>query len=297
MGTRGAFGVIIGEQEKIAYNQYDSYPEGKGVEVLRWIRDADLTVVRDLAEKAKVVSEDSKPTPEDVKALKPYTNLGVSEQSTDDWYCLVRETQGDLGMILESGYVLDASHFPLDSLFCEWAYIIDLDAGRFEVYKGFQKKLPKEGRWKRRPTKAEDEENWAEHLKWCARQTPPRTPWMKERSEYKAVELVASWPLDDLPTEEHFLGTFELINARRSLDYVKEYPDDVAAIVNRIVDQGLGEPGKPFAKEWADLEEEARTLLTKHSSPGQVRLLLRLAGERPVGRPRSMGNKPPYDSR
>lgn len=102
MGTRGAFGVIIGEQEKIAYNQYDSYPEGKGVEVLRWLRDADLEVVRVLAEKAKVVDEDSRPTPEDVEALKPYTNLGVSEQSTEDWYCLVRETQGDLGEIFRT---------------------------------------------------------------------------------------------------------------------------------------------------------------------------------------------------
>ena len=39
MGTRGAFGVIIGEKEKIGYNQFDSYPEGKGIDNLQWLRE------------------------------------------------------------------------------------------------------------------------------------------------------------------------------------------------------------------------------------------------------------------
>lgn len=275
MGTRGAFGVIIGEQEKIGYNQYDSYPEGKGIEVLRFLRGADLSDLRQQAEALRVVKDGEKPTPEDVEALKPWTNLGVSEQSTDDWYCLTRDAQGDFGEMLKSGYIEDGSYFPLDSLFCEWAYIVDLDRNVFEVYKGFQKKLPKRGRWKGRPTKAEDEVSYVEHLKWCA--ANKRTPWQGERSEYKAVEEVASWPLDRLPTDVVFLAQFELIQARRTLELVKEYPDDVVSMVNRIVQEGLADSGKPFAQEFAELEEEARTLLVHRGRPGSTPQLLQRA--------------------
>lgn len=206
MGTRGAFGVVIGEKEKIGYNQYDSYPDGKGIEALRWLREADLNLVRKQAKSLRVVDDKTKPTPEDVELLQPWTDLGVSNQSTDDWYCLTRQSHGYFNEMLQCGYVLDSHEFPIDSLFCEWAYILDLDRNVFEVYEGFQKKFPKKGRWAKRPTKAEDEANWIEHLKWCARQDPPRMPWEPERREYKAVELTASWPLDALPTDEEFLA-------------------------------------------------------------------------------------------
>lgn len=205
MGTRGAFGVIIGEQEKIGYNQMDSYPDGHGIENLQWLRDADLDEVRKLAKAAKVVSNDKRrPTEAQQVALEAYADTGVSEQSLNDWYCLLRKTHGHIGRMLESGYIEDNSDFPLHSLFCEWAYIVDFDQNVFEVYQGFQKEIPKKGRWKGRPTKAEDTANYKEHLYWCAKNG--RDPWYPERSEYKAVELVASWQLDALPSDEEFLA-------------------------------------------------------------------------------------------
>lgn len=179
MGTRGAFGVVIGEQEKIGYNQYDSYPGGYGLENLQWLRGADLDRVRALAQAAVVVDDSRKPTPEQVKTLAVVTNLGVSEQSTDDWYCLTRATHGHIGLMLECGYINDSSSFPLDSLFCEWAYIVDFDQNVFEVYEGFQKDLPTKGRWAGKTI---------------------------GENEYKAVELIASWPLDALPSDEEFLA-------------------------------------------------------------------------------------------
>jgi hypothetical protein len=204
MGTRGAFGVIIGEREKIGYNQYDSYPSGKGLEALHFLRGADLGFLRTQAEKLRVVGrDDSKPTPEDVAALKPWTDLGVSEQSVDDWYCLTRGSHGDFKEMLECGYVLDSSDFPLDSVFCEWGYIVDLDQNRFEVYKGFTNGRPTSGRWAGRPTPEEDTANYKEHLYWCAKND--RQPWMSETPEYGAIELIASWPLDKLPSDVEFL--------------------------------------------------------------------------------------------
>lgn len=209
MGTRGAFGVIINEQEKISYNQMDSYPGGHGIDNLHWLREVvdngELPKITALAEKLRVVdNEKKKPTQKDIERLAPYTSLGVSSQSTDDWYCLTRGTHGDIGAILDCGYILDGSDFPLDSLFCEWAYIIDLDKSVFEVYKGFQEKKPKKGRWAGRPTSAEDTANYKEHLYWCAKNH--REPWLPEKSQYKAVELIASWPFDALPDDGTFLA-------------------------------------------------------------------------------------------
>jgi hypothetical protein len=41
----------------------------------------------------------------------------------------------------------DSSDFPADSLFCEWAYVFDIDNMKLEVYKGFQTKPHTKGRF------------------------------------------------------------------------------------------------------------------------------------------------------
>lgn len=211
MGTRGAFGVVIGEKEKIGYNQFDSYPDGCGVDNLRWLREEwerdQHQTIRRLAENARVADNSTPPTADEVKACAEYTNTNVHDQTTADWYCLTRESHGHIGAMLECGYIYDSHTFPLDSLFCEWAYIVDFDKNVFEVYEGFQKVVPTMGRWAGRPTPDEDDANYEEHLVQCAEND--REPWMPRISEYKAVELVASWPLDALPTEGEFKQKFD----------------------------------------------------------------------------------------
>lgn len=204
MGTRGAFGFVIKGEEKIGYNQYDSYPEGRGVDVLKFLRAADLEVVRNLAERLEVIDDNTPPTPEQVKALAPWTNLSVSGQSTDDWYCLTHRSHGDLGEILACGYIDDGRWFPLDSLFCEWAYVVDLDAGVLEVYKGFQEARPTMGRWAGRPTDEDDQEAYESQVAYLKKHG--REPRPFESPKYKAVELIATYPLDDLPTDEDFVA-------------------------------------------------------------------------------------------
>ena len=205
MGTRGAFGVIIGEQEKIGYNQYDSYPDGYGLQNLEWLRVADLGSMSKLATVALVVDNDvRRPTDAEVADLREFSNTSVSEGSLHDWYCLLHTTHGDIGAMLDCGYIEDAHKFPLDSLFCEWAYIVDFDSSMFEVYVGFQKELPTKGRWAGRPTVDEDRTTYLNHIAACKQQG--REPYRPEVSEYKAVELMASWPLDALPSDEEFLA-------------------------------------------------------------------------------------------
>lgn len=186
MGTRGFVGFVAGGTEKVAYNHWDSYPSGLGLDVLGWLRDADPERTRLEAHALRVVAADSVPTAEDVAALRPWTDLGVGGQSADDWYCLLRGTQGDPGATLQAGVLVDAGQFPRDSLFCEWGYVVDLDRDVFEAYRGFQTEPHDRGRFADRP------------------------PWRDEPSftgdVYYPVALAASWPLGALPTEEEFLA-------------------------------------------------------------------------------------------
>lgn len=231
MGTRGTIGFIINEQEKLTYNHYDSYPAGIGIRVLAFLREHTVEELRPLAEALKVVDDREPATPEQILELRGSTNWKVQQYSmagpqpedvspdspdglpTEDvsWYNLLRETQGDLDAILRVGYMEDNHSFPLDSLFCEWAYVIDLDRSVLEVYQGFQKELPKSGRWKGRPTAKEDAQSHKEHLAWCRKNG--REPYRPKVSEFKAVALIGTFPLGDelhpLPSDEEFVALLD----------------------------------------------------------------------------------------
>jgi hypothetical protein len=181
MGTRGAFGVVADGEEKIGYNQFDSYPDGHGMENLAFVRDMvageRVEFFRQLAKDARLVDEDAKPTREDKVNLAEFYNGNVSNQSTDDWYCLTRDTHGSIQKQLECGYILNSNDFPIDSLFCEWAYIVDFDNEVFEIYKGFQKEEHSEGRFADRGN----------------------------GGDYKPVRLVKAYGFNELPTDEQFI--------------------------------------------------------------------------------------------
>lgn len=148
MGTRGTIGFRKNETDKLAYNHWDSYPTGIGIDIVNAIRELTVEKIEELVDRLKVVNDDTTPTEEDIEKLKLYTDLSVSTQSEKEWYCLLRDTQGDIKKILESGYLLEANNFINDSLFCEWGYIINLDTKKLEIYRGFQKKRPTKSRYK-----------------------------------------------------------------------------------------------------------------------------------------------------
>jgi hypothetical protein len=148
MGTRGFVGFVVDGTEKISYNHWDSYPCGVGLNVLEWLRGVvadNEDQQRELAKTLAAVDEDASPTDEQLKRFSEFHNPNVSRGN--DWYALLRETQGKPGEILKAGFYCDAKEFPLDSLFCEWGYLIDFDNRVLEVYEGFQQTQPTEGRW------------------------------------------------------------------------------------------------------------------------------------------------------
>lgn len=147
MGTRGAIGFRLGAKDKVIYNHFDSYPTGIGYCVFNFMKHMNLATIRDKVKAIKLVNEHEKPNDLDIQRLKKYANLGVSEQSYSDWYCLLHRAQGNLQAYLDCGYMIDNQNFLKDSLFCEWAYIINLDESVLEIYKGFNKDKNALGRY------------------------------------------------------------------------------------------------------------------------------------------------------
>lgn len=195
MSTRGFVGFVSDRTEKIAYNHSDSYPDALGLDVLKWLRfavaDLDdpaggVPSLRESVMALRVVDGESTPTEGDVERLAGFADLGVSARDPREWYVLLRETQGSPGRMLQAGVIQDAADFPADSLFAEWGYIVDLDTGVFEVYRGFQQEPHNRGRF--------------------ADRTPRESTFNVPR--YFPVALVHGWRLDDLPSDDAFLKTF-----------------------------------------------------------------------------------------
>ena len=148
MGTRGLMGVRIGGVDKLTYNHWDSYPSRLGNDIVTYLKeivnmDEEVEKVKSL----RLVSEDGKPTTEDIEKFNKHANINVGEKKFDSWYCLLRELQGKLGETLSSGVMIDSRDFIDDSLFCEWAYIVNFDEMVLEVYKGYQQASHDKGRY------------------------------------------------------------------------------------------------------------------------------------------------------
>lgn len=179
MGTRHLIAVQLDGKYKVAqYGQWDGYPSGQGATVLgflgkynrkefeakvraaQWITDAEIDKVND----------DIKKTGEGWKKKYPE---------------LTRDTGAEILQLVNDSppgiKLKDSLSFATDGLFCEWAYVIDLDKNTLEVFKGFNKKPLKKGE-RFRGMKPEKDAS----------------------PKYTAVKLVKSYPLDSLPAQEQF---------------------------------------------------------------------------------------------
>lgn len=149
MGTRGLMAFAYDGEVKGMYNHFDSYPQGLGEDLVNFIlsKSGDFDEVKDLFKNLVAVDEEQAPTEDQKLALLRYYDPKVSTGSTDEWYALLRETQGNPEATLKAGFYVDGLEFAKDSLFCEWGYVIDLDREVLEVYRGFQTGSHTEGRF------------------------------------------------------------------------------------------------------------------------------------------------------
>lgn len=193
MGTRNLTMVISNKETKVAqYGQWDGYPSGQGATALNFLLNTNITEFKEKLNRVHFINDEKqKEIDEWLKSIgseNGWLNMEQSSQYQKKYPLLTRDNgAGVLQLIMDSTedelWLHDQSEFAADSLFCEWAYVIDLDKGYFEVYEGFQKKpLGKTQRFK--------------HLE-------------SDGSEYYPVRMIKKYDLDNLPTEEQFLEDFK----------------------------------------------------------------------------------------
>ena len=145
MGTRHLICVVSDGDYRIAqYGQWDGYPEGQGAVILEFLKSP---MAEQLKKNLKLCSWFTNDEYE--KLWEPFgvnKDQDFIEYETYKAFCseypqLSRDTgAGILKIVADaSGEIklLNSLDFSEDSLFCEWAYVIDFDKDTFEVYQGF----------------------------------------------------------------------------------------------------------------------------------------------------------------
>jgi hypothetical protein len=108
MGTQGSFGYKIGRKVRLMHVQYDADMLWQTCvrEIFVLMKHfGSIDLLREAFEKLEEAK--NKPKPEAIEKCKPYTDLTVSYQNTNDWYCLTRNCQHSFINILDSGYFLN----------------------------------------------------------------------------------------------------------------------------------------------------------------------------------------------
>jgi hypothetical protein len=199
MGTRNLTMVIREGKPVVAqYGQWDGYPGGQGSTILKFLREADLDLFKEKLNKVHFMTEEeSKEMDEFMKSIGSTDGWMNDEQAAKyhaKYPFLSRDHGGEIlpmiyGYEGESIMLTDSSTFAADSLFCEWAYVVDLDKGTFEIYSGFRTQPLAEG----------------ERFKSLEEKVEPK----KSGDTYYPVGLVKSYTLAELPTEDQFLEDCE----------------------------------------------------------------------------------------
>jgi len=195
MGTRSLICVFKDGKYKVAqYSQWDGYPEGQGIGVLKFLtKEMDRNLFETKLNMVRFGTEEelNKQWKECGADDSGWVNMEVSNRHKKLYPENDRDTGSDILSIIQNTnkpLVLENSlEFAADSLFCEWAYVIDLDKNTFEVYEGFNQEP------------LDDNERFS----FLDYNPPHRT------DKYYPVRLVAIFDINNLPTEEEFLNTFK----------------------------------------------------------------------------------------
>ena len=187
MGTRHLTVVVKDAKIKVAqYGQWDGYPDYSGVGILEILReDLDNLVngLENCIEADEGILETMRKHVEEVSKTSIENGWMTMEQGEvyQDLYPEQHRSTGYriLNMVADSQtplYLTNSFDFAADTVFCEWAYVIDLDNGKFETYQS----------------------------------GPSGSQGIFARLGENTVNMVATYDLDELPSDEEYMRQWKL---------------------------------------------------------------------------------------
>lgn len=120
--SKGAYGFIINNKEKIIYSRKDSHFDKLGIDVINFIKAHPLKKLKHVA-----------------KIIKNSDNTTTSVTIFQLYEHVIKN--------FKEIYVNLNNNFLNDSLFCEYAYIMNMDTELLEVYTGLNKDKFAPGRY------------------------------------------------------------------------------------------------------------------------------------------------------
>lgn len=192
MGTRNLTCVVLDGEYKVAqYCQWDGYPDGQGLTILEFLRDKmdREKFVKQLKNCRFISPEELEDLWGDVGANDSgFVDMETSNKFKQSNPQLSRDMGGDILEFIQNanGEVLlkDSIDFAQDSLYCEWAYVVDFDKNVLEVYSGFNESpVPADNRFQGEITEA----------------------FEGSKDSYGPILLQTVYSLDALPTNELFV--------------------------------------------------------------------------------------------
>ncbi|MDP7806364.1 hypothetical protein [Acinetobacter baumannii] len=191
MGTRHLICVQHNNEYKVAnYGQWDGYPDGQGSSILAFLDEKfDRSVFIEKLNNLFVPTEDQiREWYKEAGQTRTdgWLEMDVAQRFKEKYPSLSNDAGSDiLGIIQNSESPVPIRkylEFAAESLFCEWAYVIDLDKNTFEVFQGFNK------------SPLDSNERFASI-------TSPDS-----NEGYYQVKFLESFDLDNLPSEEDFVA-------------------------------------------------------------------------------------------
>jgi hypothetical protein len=197
MGTRNLTMVIQKEKPVISqYGQWDGYPSGNGFKILEFLRTCNLDEFKEKIKKVRFsTKKDEKKVDMFLKSIgckDGWMNMDQSDLYKKAYPYSSRDIGADILQIVNESedteiVLQDTTKFAADSLFCEWAYLIDLDNNNLEVYEGFNN-TPLEVGQRFKDMELED---------------------ALGGEQFYPIKCVKIYPLDKLPTNEEFVKELE----------------------------------------------------------------------------------------
>lgn len=194
MGTRGLTMVVSKGKTRVAqYGQWDHYPSGQGRTALEFLRNVDFKQFAKKLYRCKFIKRKKQKEIdsflESMGCANGWMTMAQAEQYKIKFPYLSRDHgAGILRLIMNSVdkeiWLYDQTNFAADSLFCEYAYVIDLDKRTFEIYSGFNK------------SEVDPSERFA-YLNG------------KTENGYGVIRHMKTYSLDNLPTVEDYLEEME----------------------------------------------------------------------------------------